>query len=88
MQNSNIEIYIDRIVLDGFDHLNKAELNAAVQEHLMTMISNGGLPNGLMNSGYHRKLNGGEMKLNNQSKTSQIGGDIASGIFKGINNAE
>jgi len=88
MQDNNIEIYIERIVLDGFDYLNKADLNAAVQEHLSTMISNGGLPDGLMNSGYHRKLNGGEMKLNNQPKTGQVGSDIASGIFSGINSVE
>lgn len=81
----NIEIYIDRIVLEGFDHLNKAELSAAVQEHLTTMISEQGLPNGLLNHAYHRKLNGGEMNLPNRPKTGQVGSDIATGIINGIN---
>ena len=86
--NANIEIYIDRIVLDGFDHLNKAELHAVVQEHLTTMISKQGLPNGIMNGGYHRKLNGGEMKLDSQAKIGGMGNDIASGIFNGISSVE
>ena len=83
--SKNIEIYIDRSVLEGFDHLNRAELNAVVQEHLTTMISEQGLPDGLLNSGYHKKLNGGEMNLSSQPKTGQVGSDVARGIYKGIN---
>ncbi len=83
--DNNIEIYIDRIVLEGFDHLNRRELNAVVQQHLTSMISEQGLPDGLMNSGYHRKLNGGEMNLDSQPKIGQVGSDIAGGIFNGIN---
>ena len=86
--DKNIEIYIDRIVLDGFDHLNKAELHAAVQEHLMTMITEQGLQDGLMNSTYYGKLNGGEISLHSQPKTGQVGSDIESGIFIGINSVE
>ena len=86
--NKNIEIYIDRIVLDGFGHLNRAELNAAVQEHLMATISEQGLSDGMMNNGYHRKLNGGEMNLGQRPDTGQVGSDIANGIFNGIHSTE
>ena len=86
--DKNIEIYIDRIVLEGYDHLNKAELSMAVQEQLGSAISEQGLPNGLMNRGYHRKLNGGQMNLETRPKTQQLGSDIASGIFNGINSVE
>ncbi len=83
-----IEIYIDRIVLEGYDHLNKAELSIAVQEQLRSAISEQGLPNGLMNRSYHRKLNGGQMNLETRPKTQQLGSDIASGIYKGIQSVE
>jgi hypothetical protein len=33
-------------------------------------------------------LDGGEMNLPASGKTGQLGGDIASGIFNGINNVE
>ena len=84
----NIEIYIDRIVLEGYEHLNKRELNAAIQEQLMAMLSERGLPDSLMNNGYHRKLDGGEMDWANRPKTGQVGTDIANGIYRGINSME
>jgi len=86
--SKNIEIHIDRIVLDGFDHLNKTDLNAVMQEHLTTMISEQGLPNDLLKRAYHRKLNGGEMKLGHRPETGQVGIDIAGGIFNGMNSKE
>lgn len=86
--DNNLEIYIDRIVLDGFSHLNKAELNAVVQEQLSSAISEQGLSNGLMNRSYHRKLNGGQMNLESRPKTKQLGSDIAGGIYKGIQSVE
>lgn len=88
MLDKNIEIYIDRIVLDGFDHMNRGELNTIVQEHLKTLIAEQGLTNGLMNSPYHRKLNGGEMKIGNKPQVGQLGGKIASGIYNSINSNE
>ncbi len=88
MKDNNIEIYIDRIVLEGFDHLNKEELTFVVQERLVTMISEQGISSGLTNTPYHRKLNGGEMKLIDHVSTGKVGGDIAGGIFNGINSVE
>ncbi len=86
--DKNIEIYIDRIVLEGLEHLNKAELNAVIQERLTTLIAEQGLSGGLVDVSYHRKLNGGEMNLSSLGKNVQVGNGIAGGIFNGINSVE
>ena len=81
----NIEIYIDRIVLHDVDHMNKAELNTAIQKHLTSILAEKGITNGLMNQSYHRKLDGGKMYLPNHGKTTQVGSGIANGIIKSFN---
>ena len=80
-----IEIYIDRIVLEGFDHLNKVELNEVIREHLSALVIEKGINSELLNSNYHRKLNAGEINLPNNPEPGQIGNDIAKSIFSGIN---
>ncbi len=82
--SKNIEIHIDRIVLDGFDDINKAHLNMAVQEHLSAMIYTQGLPTRLTHIGYHKKLTGGQIQLPRSLKTDQTGNAIATGILDGI----
>ncbi|WP_158860381.1 hypothetical protein [Lunatibacter salilacus] len=83
-----IEIYIDRIVLEGLDHLNTRELNHAIQQHLTTLLSEQGLSHGFINMGQVNKLNGGQIYLASNSTTGQVGESIAGGIHQGIKTIE
>lgn len=84
----DIEIYIDRIVLEGFDHLNTRELNQAIQQHLTTMLTEQGLPQGVVGMSEVNRLNGGQIHLATNPTTGNIGKSIAGGIYQGIKPGE
>lgn len=81
----DIEIYIDRIVLEGFEHLNARQLNQTIQQHLTDLLIEQGLPQGLTGLGKVNKLNGGQIYLTSNPNPGQIGKSIANGIYQGIN---
>jgi hypothetical protein len=84
----DIEIYIDRIVLEGFGHLNVRKLNQAIQQHLNTILSEQGLPHGFSGLGEVNKLNGGQIYMASNPTTGNIGKSIAGGIYQGIKTTE
>jgi hypothetical protein len=84
----DIEIYIDRIVLEGFDHLNARELNLAIQQHLTALMTEQGLPQGVTGIGEINKLNGGQIRLAPNPTSGNIGKSIAGGIYQGIKTNE
>lgn len=84
----DIEIYIDRIVLEGFDHLNARELNQAIQQHLTNLLTEQGLPQGVAGLGEVNKLTGGQIHLASNPTTANIGKSIAGGIYQGIKTTE
>ncbi|HSI77829.1 MAG TPA: hypothetical protein VK957_18160 [Lunatimonas sp.] len=88
MMAQDIEIYIERIVLEGFDHLNRNELNQAIQHHLTAMLTEQGLP--LTVTGIYEvsKLNGGHIHLPSNPTTGNIGKSIAGGIYQGLKTTE
>jgi len=79
-----IEIYIDKIVLDGFDRMNVADLQLAIQEHLVALVATQGLPDGLGGQSNYDRLNGGQINLDTNQKAGQVGSGIAGGIYQGI----
>jgi len=84
----NIEIYIERIVLEGFDHLNRSVLNQAIQQHLTAVLTEQGLPERLTGMREVNKLNGGHIHLPSIPTTGNIGKSIAGGIYQGIKTTE
>lgn len=84
----DIEIYIERIVLEGFGNLNRRELNQYIQKHLTAMLAEQGLPQTLTDMGEVNKLNGGQIHLPSKQTTENIGISIAGGIYQGIKTTE
>lgn len=80
----DIEIYIDRIVLEGFDHLNARELKLAIQQHLTALLAEQGLPQGVTGRVEVNSLNGGQINLASNPTAGNIGKSIAGGIYQGI----
>jgi hypothetical protein len=80
----DIEIYIEKIVLDGFDGMNVKYLKNAIQEHLTSLFLEQGFPDGLSKSTDHGKLNGGQIDMGANPKTDGLGSEIAGGIYRGI----
>jgi len=83
-----IEIHIDRIVLEGFDHFNTKELHTVIQHYLTQWVQKNGIPNEVTSQMYHRKMDGGHFQLSSKTDTSMLGAKIAHGIINGINTAQ
>lgn len=80
----DIRIYIEKVVLDGFEGTNVKDLKKVIQEHLTALITEQGLPDGLSGQSYYGRLYGGQIEINTNPKTEGIGPGIAGGIYHGI----
>ncbi len=80
----DIEIYIDKIILDGFETMNRVQLSTAIQEKLTMLITEQGFANFLPQAAEIAKLSGGPIQIGNSQKPSSIGPQIAKGIYQGV----
>ena len=83
----NIELHIDRLVMEGFSR-NEAQLIGNVfQKELTRLISEGSLHSIYGDMGYSKRFNSPpiEMKMNNSSQ--KFGAQLASNIYSGIKNS-
>lgn len=82
-----IDIYIDQIILHGFDRLNAAALKATVQEHLISLIAEKGLPDAFVNQQDISRLDGGAFQIRRPLGAKRIGTEIAQSIYHGWENS-
>ena len=82
----NIEVRIDRLVLEGIDvpHAQRPLLRAAVEGELARLLAAGGLEPGLQAGGALPSLPGGEIRLINDGTPKQLGTQIARSVYRGI----
>lgn len=78
----NIEIYIDKIVLHGYDKKQGREISAALEQQLRTLLKENGLTADFVKDAYIRKMDGGQLEA---GKSQQIGAGIANNIYNSIN---
>jgi hypothetical protein len=81
----DIELHIEQLVLHGFDGRNAAHIEAAVQQQIMELLQDKGLPPSFAKSTEIRVLNAsGLLSLSPQTPATAIGSNIANLIFKGL----
>jgi hypothetical protein len=79
-----VELHIGELVLEGFPHLDQAELVAVVQQELTRLLAEGGLPAGLARVGEVASLDGGEFQVKQGSQAAEIGVQIAQAVYGGL----
>jgi len=79
-----LELHIGELVLEGFPHLDQAELGAVVQQELARLLAERGLPTGLACGGEVPSLDGGEFQVKQGSQAPEIGVQIAQAVYGGL----
>ena len=82
----NIELHIERIVLDGLQVAprDRTQLQAAVQTELARLLAAGGLRSELLSGGAMRSLGAGEIHVTNNMSPLHLGNRIAQAVHGGV----
>lgn len=80
----SLEIHIETLVLHGFEHLDRAELDRVVEVALTQLISEEGAPLSLSNNGHFESLDGGTFTNRTNAGPQDIGSQIALAIYRSI----
>jgi hypothetical protein len=86
MNNRNINIHIERLILDGLpiSHSQRPLLQAAVEAELARLLTNDGLSAGLMAGGVMPYVPGGSIQLMSDENPKTLGQQIAQAVYGGI----
>lgn len=82
----NIELHIERLVLDGLPVAprDRANLQVAVEAELTRLLATGGLQTELLSGGAIRSLGGGEIQATNNMSSLHLGNQIAHAVHSGV----
>lgn len=82
----NINLHIDRLILDGLDvdHAERPLLQAAVQTELSRLLTAEGLTNEITNAGAIPRVAGKEIEVQQQHGPQDTGRRIAASVYGAI----
>jgi hypothetical protein len=82
----NIELHIERLILDGLpvEARSRAELQFAVEAELTRLLLSNGLSPDLLSGGAVRSLGAGEINFTDQTASADLGNSIAQAVHSGI----
>lgn len=78
----DLNLHIDELILHGFEHLDRAELGAAVQHSLTRLFNDKGLPSSISRGGQVNRLDGGSISMSENAGVSTAGKQIAQSIYR------
>lgn len=82
----NIELHIERLVLEGLPlaRTEGPELQAAVERELVRLLGEGGLGRGFATGGAVRSVRGGALNLAEGMNAVSLGEGIAGAVYTGL----
>jgi len=86
MKPQRIEINIEKLVLEGFEHADRYRIGEAVEQELIRLFTEQGIPPGLEKGGCIARLDGGAIEIAPGSKASNIGINISKSVYGGLGN--
>ena len=86
--NPTIELYIDKLVLHGFQPHQRHDIVAAIEAELTRLFSEGGIAHGLQSERNIPVMNAANFSMNKNSKGKTIGNKIAGSVYKSLGNAK
>lgn len=78
---ANLEIQIDKLVLDGFAKKDGARIGKAIEDELMRLFQDQGIPEGLQQEETYDSVSANDFEYNAQDRPEQIGRTIAKSIY-------
>jgi hypothetical protein len=82
----NINLHIERLVLDGVDvsHAERSMVQEATEAELARLLALGGLAPGLSAGGALHHVRGGTIQLQEGQNGTALGKEVAQAIHRGI----
>ncbi|MBA3946490.1 MAG: hypothetical protein H0X37_18235 [Herpetosiphonaceae bacterium] len=82
----NINLHIDRLVLDGIELApgQRLLLQAAVEAELGRLLTEGGIAPTLQTGGTLPRVSGGTMQMTNPNNPQSLGQEIARSVYGGL----
>jgi hypothetical protein len=84
MMRSNLELHIERIVLDGLADVDRDQLSVAFKQEMERLFLEKGIPPGLRNGGSLAQLNGDALNVGHAAKANSIGTQLARSVYGGF----
>lgn len=84
MKPKRIEINIEKLVLEGFEHADRHQIGEAVEQELIRLFTEQGIPPGLEKGGNIASLGGETIEIAPGSKAPNIGIDISKSVYGGL----
>ncbi|HUF60491.1 MAG TPA: hypothetical protein VMN36_00320 [Verrucomicrobiales bacterium] len=79
----SIELHIDRVVLEGFSRINRAELSLALESELARLLAQGGLAESA--SGFAAaRVDGGAIQLGRGIEARVLARRLARAVYSGL----
>ena len=84
MKPKTINLRIDKLVLDGFDGMNRRQLSAAVQTELHRLITSQGIHSSLHQSARIEQVNAMPITISGTLRERSLGNKIATSVYRGM----
>lgn len=84
MKPRNIELHIEELVLDGFEHVDRHRIAEAVERELTNIFTERGIPHSLAEGGEISHLDGGAFQMTPNSRPETIGAKVAQAVYGGL----
>ncbi len=84
MNGKNINLHIDRIVLNGVGRLNRDQLNQVIQKELHRLITTQGVHSLMNQSKSIKQVSAQPINLTSQIKERRLGNQIAGAVYRGL----
>jgi len=79
-----LELQIGELVLHGFPMGDRSRISAAVQQELVRLLTEHGIPPAIAHGGTIERLDGGAFKIKAGTPPQVIGAHIAQAIYGGL----
>ena len=80
----NVELHIDEIVLHGFVHRDRYEIQEAIQRELTRLIADEGLPSPFHQGDEAARLDAGSVMMHRGISPSEVGIQVAQAVYRGL----
>ena len=83
MANNNIELHIDKLVLQGFSPSDRHRIGRTVELELTRLFTEQGIS--MTKGGELSRMDGGQFNVAPYSKAEVIGSQVAQSVYKNMN---
>lgn len=87
MSHPNIELHIDTLILRNFPYAQRKQIAAAVEQELLRLVHEQGVPPELAQGGYVPHLNVNSLTLSADAPADTTGTSIAQAVYHQLSRA-